>query len=459
MHPETPPLKRARRPSILDPYKSHVDALIAKYPDLSGVRVLEEIAKAGYPGEISLVRDYLRAIRPARGRIYQEVDYAPAEAMQVDWGSCGSVAVGQCRRKVSVLVAVLCFSRLIYIEFTLSQSKAHFYRCFVNALKFFGGVVEKVIVDNFKTAVAEGSGRNARFQPEFAAFCGYHRLKPIACEKADPETKGVVEGGVRYVKHNALKGRDEELEYFEGYQKLAVYWREHVANIRKHATTNERPVDRFEKERDLLRPLPSIPYDTDDIIPTVVTPHARVRFDTNRYSVRPEFARKAVILRVDDRWLRVLHRGVEIASHRRSYEKRCLLIQPEHQRAALALRKRTRARQIEIEFDTLGEAARVFRRGLLSVPVKPIVHLRRVLGLIRLYGKTEVALALRRAVEYQTFDSAYVVNLIDQERRRRRLPSPIPLTPERRELIEDIRLEEPNPADYDDLLDMKGAQA
>src|SRR5256885_777067 len=90
------------------------------------VRILEEIAKEGYSGEITLVRNYLREVRPARGRVYQEVEYPPGDAMQVDWGDCGSVPVGASRRKVSVFVAVLCFSRLIYIEFTLSQAKEMF---------------------------------------------------------------------------------------------------------------------------------------------------------------------------------------------------------------------------------------------------------------------------------------------------------------------------------------------
>jgi transposase len=105
-HPTAPPPPQAPQGSILDPYKADIDALIAKYPTLSAVRVLEEIGKKGYPGEITLIRDYLREIRPARGRVYQEVDYDPGKAMQIDWGSCGTVPVGEIRRKVSVFVAV-----------------------------------------------------------------------------------------------------------------------------------------------------------------------------------------------------------------------------------------------------------------------------------------------------------------------------------------------------------------
>src|SRR3984885_9561445 len=185
--------------------------------------------------------------------------------MQVDWGECGRVQIGNTSRKVSVLVAVLCYSRMTYIEFTLSQRKAEFYRCLVHALEFFGGSPRAVIFDNLKAAVINGSGRAACFHPEFLALCGCYCIQPIPCERRDPESKGIVEGGVRYVKQNALAGRGEELTRFEDYVALASRWRDQVANVRRHETTRERPVDRFQQERLLLHRLPAIPFDTDEV--------------------------------------------------------------------------------------------------------------------------------------------------------------------------------------------------
>ena len=290
---DQPPARQAvRRRSLLDAHRARIDALLAKDPELSAVRIHEEIARGpgGYTGSTSIIRRYLQTIRPARGRIYQEVRYEPAQAMQVDWGACGSVQVGTTTRKVSVFVAVLCYSRLMFLEFTLSQCKAEFYRSLVHALEFFGGSPRAVIFDNLKAAVKNGSGRAACFHPEFLALCGYFCLQPIACERRDPQSKGIVEGGVRYVKHNALAGRAAELTCFEDYLALAPRWRDQVANVRIHETTRERPIDRFGRERALLRPLPAIPFDTDEIVPAVVSPHARIEFDANRYSVPPQLA-------------------------------------------------------------------------------------------------------------------------------------------------------------------------
>ena len=217
--------------------------------------------------------------------------------MQVDWGDCGRVQVGATIRKVSVFVAVLCYSRLLYLEFTLSQRKAEFYRGLVNALTFFGGSPRTVIFDNLKAAVLNGSGRNACFHPEFLALCGYFCLQPLACARRDPQSKGVVEGSVRYIKHNALAGRTDELRRFEDYLALAPTWRDQVANVRLHQATRQRPLERFEQERALLRPLPAIPFDTDEVVPAVVSPHARVAFDGNRYSTPPQLVRRPITLR------------------------------------------------------------------------------------------------------------------------------------------------------------------
>jgi hypothetical protein len=344
---------------------------------------------------------------------------------------------------------VLCHSRMLYIEFTLSQRKAEFYRCLVNALTFFGGSPRNLIFDNLKAAVLNGSGRSACFHPEFLALCGYFCMQPVACARRDPESKGLVEGGVRYVKHNALAGRADELQRFEDYLALAPAWRDQVANVRMHESTRERPLDRFEQERKLLRPLPAIPFDTDEVVPAIVSPHARVAFDGNRYSAPPQFVRKTLILRANRDELRLLHEGQVVAQHVRSYERGQLLVLPEHRLAALTLRQRPQKRALEQEFDDWGPEARAFHLGLNRQPIKTGSHVRRLLKLARVYGRTEVLAAISRAVELKAYDAAYVENLLLAERRRRQLPTPTIPTPKRRELIDDIELEPADPAFYD----------
>jgi transposase len=453
---DQPPTREvSRRASLLDTHRAKIDALLAKYPELSAERVREEIARGpeGYTGSAIVVRRYLRTIRPPRGRVYQEIHYEPGQAMQVDWGECGCVRIGATIRKVSVFVAVLCYSRLIYIEFTLSQRKEEFYRGIVHALEFFKGSPRALIFDNLKAAVLNGSGRDACLHPEFLALCGYFCLQPIACERRDPESKGIVERGVRYVKQNALAGRSEELTRFEDYLALAPRWRDQVANVRMHEATRERPVDRFERESTLLRALPAVCFDTDLVVPAVVNPHARIEFDGNRYSAPPQFVRRPVTIRASRNEVRVLHEGQVVAQHVRCYERGQLIVLPDHRLAALVLRKRSRGTAVEHEFDALGPEARQFHLRLKSQPVKTGVHLRRLLGLAKLYGTAELLAAIARALELATCDAAYVENLLLAERRRRELPTPTLPTPRRRELIDEIELDPTDPAIYDRFCD------
>src|SRR6516165_385161 len=358
---DQPPGRQAsHHASLLDPHKAQIDAILARHPELSAVRIRQEIARGpdGYTGSTGTIRRYLHTVRPAQGRVYQEVHYEPAQAMQVDWGECGRVPVGNTTRKVSVLVAVLCYSRMTYIEFTLSQRKAEFYRCLAHALEFFGASPRAIIVDNLKTAVINGSGRDACFHPEFLAMCGYYCMQPIACERRDPESKGIVEASVRYVKRNALAGRSDELVRFEDHVAFAPRWRDEIANVRTHETTRERPLDRFQRERSLLRTLPTIPFDTDEIVPAVVSPHARVKFDANRYSVPPHLARQTVTIRADGQEVGIVHQGQIVARHPRCYQRRQLIVLPEHRRAALTMSRRLRSSALEQAFDALGPEAR-----------------------------------------------------------------------------------------------------
>ena len=57
----------ATRDSALDPYKPKIDALVAQSPQLSAVRIAEEIRQGpdGYQGSVRTVRRYVRTIRPS----------------------------------------------------------------------------------------------------------------------------------------------------------------------------------------------------------------------------------------------------------------------------------------------------------------------------------------------------------------------------------------------------------
>jgi len=188
-------------------------------------------------------------------------------------------------------------------------------------------------------------------------------------------------------------------------------------------------------------------------VPAVVTSHARVSFDGNRYSVRPDYVRKPVTIRADAGRVRSVYEGREAACHIRSYARGQLLRQDAHHLQALLLLKRNQANHRADAFDGLGEVARQFHLKLLTRPAKTAHHIRRLMGLVNTYGREEVLASIARALEYQTYDAAYVETILPQERRRRELPSPTPLCPQRKELVDESDVEPPDPAAYDRLFE------
>jgi transposase len=437
----------------LDPFKPHIKTILEQYPELSAVRILEKIARGddqspGYTGGITQLRVYLQSIRASQGRVYQDITYSPGEAIQIDWGDVGSIKIQNAVRRVSVFVCVLCYSRMCYIEFTLSQRKAEFYRCLANALLFFGGSPRKVIFDNLKAAVTSGSGRHATLHPEFLALCGHFCMEPVACTARDPESKGMVESKVGYVKRNALQGRDEELQSWDDYGHLAMHWRDHVANVRLHDRLKQRPVDRFTVEKPMLRPLPRVAYNTDEVLITEVRPSSRVEFDANRYTVPPRLTRKTVIIQANATQVRIIHQGEQVACHKRCYGRRELIADPAHQLEVLQLRRKQSVSQWEESFKALGDEACQFHLHLIKQPIRATAHVKKIMELARLYGRESVLSAIRVALQYATYDSAYVETILHQERRKRSLPSPTEVRPKRKELIE-IELDIPDPSQYD----------
>ena len=117
--------------------------------------------------------------------------FAPGECAQVDWGSFGSVTVGSTRRRLSFFIMVLCYSRLMYVEFTLSESMEQFLTCHRHAFEFFGSVTEKVVIDNLKVGVLRHpAGEKAQFHPRYLDLAAHYGFQPVACTVRKGNEKG-----------------------------------------------------------------------------------------------------------------------------------------------------------------------------------------------------------------------------------------------------------------------------
>jgi len=125
-------------------------------------------------GGSTTAKDYGHRIRPGRRPAFLKLDFQPGECAQIDWGEFGTVTVGNTRRRLSFFVMVLCYSRRMYLEFTVSQEMEFFLACHENAFAAFGGCPRRIMVDNLKSAVLQrlvgGLDEIASIQVDWALY-------------------------------------------------------------------------------------------------------------------------------------------------------------------------------------------------------------------------------------------------------------------------------------------------
>jgi len=433
---------RVARPhtSKLDPFKGQVLRWIENHP-YSASQILQRLRECGYGGGISILKDYLQQVRPRRSPAFLTLAFAPGECAQVDWGQFGSVPVGNTSRQLSFFVMVLCYSRMLYVEFTVSQAMEHFLAAHANAFAFFGGVPSRCMVDNLKSAVLRHNlGQAPVLNPRYKDFADHFGFSIAPCGVGQAHEKGRVENAVGYVKKNFLAGL--QVSDFALINPAARQWLDTVANVRLHGTTKRKPLELFAAEKPSLKPLPSRPYDLGIILPVRANSQFRIRLDTNTYSVPARYAGAALTLKAYPDVLCLYHQDQLIARHVRCYDRHRDIEDPDHPQALLQQRRRARDQKLLIRLLNLTPKAQAFYQGLEERRLNVLHHVRQVVALSEIYGSEKTARAIQDAVEYQAFSCQYIANLLEQ--RARKLPEPGALHLTRRQDLLELELPEPN---------------
>ena len=188
-----PRRKGTPRRSCLDSYKSTICRLLEGH-DYSAAQLLRIIKEQGYTGAYTTLKTYVQKVRPPKRTAFLTLAFAPVECAQIDWGHAGTIQLASTRRQLYFLAVVLAYSRMLYVEFSFRQSMEHFLTAQRHAFEFFGGIPEKIMVDNCKTAVlSHQRGSNAVIHPRYADFARHYGFKVVACNVRAPHEKGQVE--------------------------------------------------------------------------------------------------------------------------------------------------------------------------------------------------------------------------------------------------------------------------
>jgi transposase len=430
------PRRAGKRPSKLDPFKGRIVALLERHP-YSAQQILQELRTQHYCGGYSILKEFVRLVRPVRKPAYLTLEFAAGECAQADWGSFGWVNVGSTRRRLSFFVMVLTYSRLLYVEFALGQAMEWFLSCHQHAFEFFGGTPQKVMIDNLKTGVLNHPmGESAQFHPRYLDFAGHYGFVPVACAVRKANEKGRVENGVGYVKGNFLNGL--EIPGFAAVNPAALQWLRSVANVRIHGETRRKPIEMFEQEKPRLKPLPVLAYDVAALKAVTATSRCRVVFETNRYSIPHLYAGQKLTLKIYPERLCIFHNEKLIATHSRSFERRQDIHNPDHTKELLTQRVRARQQTLLLAFLNLTPQAQLYCRKLEEKSLNASHHIQKIVALSEIYGPDQVARAIADAITFDAYGCDYIANILEQRQRIPATPSALHLT--RRQDLLDLEL-------------------
>lgn len=427
------------RSSKLDPFKEEIIRLLETHA-YSATQIFQRIREENYDGGYTIVKEYVRKIRPRRVEPFLKLSFAPGECAQVDWGYYGSVRVGSTSRKLSFFVMVLCYSRMMYVEFTVSQSMEHFLACHQNAFNRLG-VPKKIMVDNLKSAVLKRVlGQDPVLNPKYLDFANHYGFSITPCAVRKGNEKGRVENGVGYVKKNFLAGFD--ISDFKIVNPAAIHWLDNIANMRIHRETGRKPAEMFGEERGCMIPLAAFPYDVATISQVRACRQFRITLDANRYSVPAEYAGQRLTLKTYPDRLCIYHKEKLIALHVRSYDRRQDIENPDHPKELIVQRKKARDQKIFMRFLMLSPKAQDYYRQLEQRRINTHQHIMKIVALSEIYGVDPVARAIEDAFILQAFSSEYIANILEQRARIRSEPGALILT--RNQDLLEMEIEQPD---------------
>jgi hypothetical protein len=263
------------------------------------------VSERGFRGQYWSVKRYVARLRARQPLPFRRLETAAGVEAQVDFGQ-GAWVLGEDgkRRRPWVFRVVLSHSRKGYSEVVWRQTTEVFIECLENAFRHFGGVPQRIVLDNLKAAVTKADWYDPELHPKIESFAAHHGTVFLPTRPYTPRHKGKIEGGVKYVQNNALAGRS--FRSLEEQNEYLWHWEVQVADQRIHGTTKRQVRALFEEqEQRALRPLPTARFPTFREERRTVHRDGYVEVDKAYYAAPPEYVGRTVWVRWDSRILRI----------------------------------------------------------------------------------------------------------------------------------------------------------
>ncbi len=390
---------RFTRKTKLDLFMDELHLLLARYPKLTAQRAFEELRKLGYVGSYSTVRIYLKAYRPKTKARTVRFETAPGAQAQMDWSTYTIDFEQEGRRRVELFSYILGYSRRQYICFTERQDFETAARQHIAAFEHLGGVAAVCLYDNMKVVVTRWEDGQPIYNTRFLSLATHYGFKPWACAAERPETKGKVERPFDYVEKNLLNGRT--FRSLEHLNEVARWWLAEVNDRRIHGTTKRTPLELHEHEKPHLIGLPSIRFDTAQVVYRIVDSEGVINYADNRYSVPWRLIGQLLPIRILEDQLHVYNASIDlVATHN--------LLRGRHQKqiSAAHLPPKDHAQQLTLlreKYSHWGQAGLEYFDGLQQKCRYGKREAARILSLLHGYPTKDGVAAMERGSQYHAY--------------------------------------------------------
>ena len=448
----TPPVRvSAGRASSLDPWREQIKQWLREDRRLTAKRVRRLLLPLAGAVSSRTVRRYVaalrRAVAPQEAFVHRSV--LPGTTMEVDFGeSWVEMAGAPC--KVKYLVATLPYSNAYFAKAYPVERLESLLDGIESALRYFGGVVERVVLDNTSLAVKDVlAGRDRVETDAFEAFRGAYPFGAEFCAPAKGWEKGSVETGVKYVRNLVFRPR----LVVESWAALnAAILAELEADLPTRHLDDGRSVDdALTLERQHLRAMPAHLPATCRVVARVADKFGHVRVDKVTYSVPIRHAYRPV-------WVKLYHDRVAIAvgaevvaQHARAFSRGAKVLDALHVLPLLERKHRAVAEATALADWRLAPVWQQVRAELARHTRKPDQEWVRMLRLMETHPAAAVERAAQAALERHS-PRLETVRLILRQQQSGPPPVCRPVTGVRPELAE-ITVPTPRLAAYDALVE------
>lgn len=272
----------------------------------------------GFSGSYSSVRRFAQRLRKQDPQATCMLDFAPGEAAQVDFGTGPTITNAYTGQVIPtwIFVMTLCFSRHMYAEIVTDQKVETWLACHRRAFEHFLGVPAKLIIDNPKCAITRACYRDPEVQRSYGELAEGYGFLISPCPPAEPEKKGRVEAGVKYVKGSFVPLR--EFRSLAEANAQLQQWVMETAGNRIHGTTKQKPLTLFaEGEKNLLKRLPDVPVELAHWTRLKLHGDCHVRFEKCFYSAPYRLVHQELWLKATDTSVKLFFNLELVAAHPR----------------------------------------------------------------------------------------------------------------------------------------------